>query len=784
MLPRSRIPEQKRWRSSDRKILARRVLLILVLTTLLGGGLVGAAALEPSHDRPYLMPASERTRIQHLTTTENWAHDELEKVRRLAKTDGYSAALLYALEGDESNLATAKQWLLQYGMSGGDLGERALKADEDFFRQGQPWLGDVYYQIDDKPLIAYDWIYNALKPAERDAIASGILASAKFRMKAMDRWTQTPNLVFKPTFMVAAAGLVTGNQELIDWGFTRKPGSSLGGYFGVLDTMLKDGGPWAEAPIYAIAQKPLLLMLRMSRLLQLYDGRDWFRSKSENGGSPSGLLQYYIDTSYPIEQTGFGQGQIRVATYGDGATNPAGDLFLVNPAGPGLNMHEELAEAYGLTGDRQYASFLSFVPDYHPTLLDRDALPQRAELPPAPSRVWPDFGVAMLRSEESPAYWTDSGSIAVLQRMTQDYGHGHRDAFSITLHGAGRLLYPDYNFIQYENPALGWTRNTIAHNTIVVDGQDSASAAPTAVRHDFSAEVKFLATSASDLFPGVDQTRALMLTREYLLDFFHAGSEVPHTYDYLLHSFGRPSPANPDSFAEADGLGGRYSAVQDQRTATTDETWAFDLVLDEETTRKREQEEARIASERKQPVVKSNFGDEWYRHTAAVRVSMAGEPGTNVTYGAGPDGLTVLAARRSDVTDSVFVTVHEPFGGDEQPQVTEVSQLTRSKQATIARVQAKDFTDYGAVGLGPQQEGQIHVLADQADGKTSFAFKDYGYLRVHADGSVTARGGWISFSIPRARGPVTLNDKQVPARFEDGYLAYGSPPREPDPNLP
>ena len=54
-------------------------------------------------------------------------------------------------------------------------------------------------------------------------------------------------------------------------------------------------------------------MLRMSRLLQLYDGMDWFRRSSPSGGSPKGLLQYYIDTAYPIEQTGFGQGQIRDA---------------------------------------------------------------------------------------------------------------------------------------------------------------------------------------------------------------------------------------------------------------------------------------------------------------------------------------------------------------------------------------------------------------------------------------------------------------------------------------
>src|SRR5262249_16871634 len=145
------------------------------------------------------------------------------------------------------------------------------------------------------------------------------------------------------------------------------------------------------------------------------------------------------------------------------------------------------------------------------------------------------------------------------------------------------------NFIQYENPSLGWTRNTIAHNTVVVDGQDSGSAEPTAVRHDFSRDVKFLSTSAFGIFEGVNQTRALMLTPEYLLDFFHVGSKVPPTYDFLLHSFGRPSRTSPKSFSETGGLGSRYASVKDQMTTTTDEAWAFDLVLDEATTRRREQ---------------------------------------------------------------------------------------------------------------------------------------------------------------------------------------------------
>ncbi len=70
------------------------------------------------------------------------------------------------------------------------------------------------------------------------------------------------------------------------------------------------------------------------------DGQDWFGRGSPQSGSPKGLVDYYIDTARPIERTGHGAGQIRAATYGEGATSAEGDLFLVNPAGPGLNLQE------------------------------------------------------------------------------------------------------------------------------------------------------------------------------------------------------------------------------------------------------------------------------------------------------------------------------------------------------------------------------------------------------------------------------------------------------------
>ena len=513
--------------------------------------------------RPYFMPRNERERILHLIKKENWVKEDYIRVKHLADNgDGYWSAFLHALEEDERYLPVAKKWLLKYGVKGGDISiAKDRLSKPDFFKGGQPWISPVYYNMDISHMVAYDWVYEGLSPAEREIIEDGILTSARFRMKCMDRWNQTPNLVFKPTFMVAMAGLVTGNNDLLAWGFHRKPWSARGGYFPVLNIMLRDGGPWAEAPIYPIAHKSLLLMCKMSRYQSLVDGEDWFEHKTPSGGSPKGLMDYFIDTAYPIERTGYGEGQIRVATFGDGATGANGDLFLVNPAGPGLNMHEELVEAYNVSDDLRYAQFLKMIPDYKPNLWDRRPLPTQINWPEAPSRVWPNYGLAMLRSDESPSYWTNDKSIAVFQVMSQGYGHDHRDKFGIMLYGAGRLLYPDYNAVQYENPAIGWTRNTVSHNTLVVDEKDTQNAVPSNIRHEFSPEVKFLAVSAAGIFEGVDQTRTLFLTQEYLLDIFHSAGKIPHVYDYLMHSFGKADPVAPISYKPSNKLIKRYWRV-------------------------------------------------------------------------------------------------------------------------------------------------------------------------------------------------------------------------------
>jgi hypothetical protein len=722
----------------------------------------------------------ERHRLHDLILRQSWANTDYARLKKAASTgDGFAGSLLYALDGDPRDAATAQQWLLgKYGRNAYWSVRAAERLNSDFFKGGQVGIPEVYYDTDISGYLAFDWAYNGLESKARQEIEEGIVLWSRYKMRAMDRWTQTANLVFKPTSTVALAGLATDNSELIEWGFQRaRPwGAWLGGYDVVLDTMLKDGGPWDEAPIYPIAHEVLLLIARLSYWRGLYDQKDWFSARYVNGGSGKGLMDYYIDSAYPIERTGYGPGQIRIANYGDGSTNAMGDLILVNPAVAEGNivMHEPLIAAYNASQDPRYGAFVSMIPGYTPNLIDHPPLPAEIQLAPALSKVWPTYGLAMLRSDESPNYWTSGKAIAVFQIMSKGYGHDHRDKFSISLHGAGRLFYPNYNALQYENPSVGWTRNSVSHNTLIVDEGETRDAELTALRHEFSPEVKFLVSSADGVFEGVDQGRALLLTKEYLLDVVHATSAVPHTYDYVLHSFGRAEPEKSDAFEPTKALMKRYWLLDNQKATTTSEPWMLDFVIEE-----------------KPGARGGNYGREWYEHKAKLRLRMAGEPQTLVAHGvwgnelarlvaeqqkgAKLDQLATIVARRAG-RDALFVASHEPYSGTDQPQVMHVVTLGRTKEAAVIRVDAKDFTDYAAIAFGAQAEGAEHTLLVPGERQYFFAFKNYGYARIKKDGSVTLRGGWTGLSLPEANGPVTLNGEAARATTKDGVLLLGRAP--------
>ena len=252
-----------------------------------------------------------------------------------------------------------------------------------------------------------------------------------------------------------------------------------------------------------------------------------------------------------------------------------------------------------------------------------------------------------------------------------------------------------------------------------------------------------------------DQTRALLLARQYLLDVFHASSNIPHTYDYLLHSFGQAEPARPGAFRSSDTMKRRFWLVDDQRTATESDAWPVDFVLKDET-------------------------------PASLRLHMAAEPDTQVTLGrwgnelaklveerkSKLDHLTMLAARRSGVRQTAFITTHEPTRASQKPRITGVTKLAQRPDGVLVRVDATDFTDYAAVRFGADQSAPKPIHFVLSNGQFA-SIKTYGYLRVTKSGNVIGRGDWRGFRLPIRAGRFTLNGKQAKTTREGNDLIFG-----------
>src|SRR5262245_22012562 len=376
------------------------------------------------------------------------------------------------------------------------------------------------------------------------------------------------------------------------------------------------------------------------------------------------------------------------------------------------------------------------------------------------------MGFALLRSDESPRYWTTGGLAAVL-RLGAAVGHGHADYFSLVLHGKGRLLYPDLNVIQYEPRWLNWTAEGIAHSTLLVDNE-SPSPGKQATRHDFTPEVKFFAVEGSAFERSV-QERALLLTDNYLVDFFRAADTGgrERTFDWVVHGLGRLYPGNPAAYRPSLDLVPHYGWIDRERGRAFDGSWQADWV----------QSRAGIF-EREGKAAETETG---------VRVTVLGAPGTRVYVGEGPlvdgpphhrlDGHPepscplVLVRRKAKA--ATFAAVHEPYS--DRPSVQMRSLIQESAEGIGMKVEADGCSDRLLVGFGSSSRT---IVLRSPEGE-AFQFAGYGFVRT-AGKTVVARGKIKGLRLRANHSDIslTVNGKNEPAVARDGFLVYGQVPGE------
>jgi hypothetical protein len=231
--------------------------------------------------------------------------------------------------------------------------------------------------------------------------------------------------------------------------------------------------------------------------------------------------------------------------------------------------------AYGLYGDPIFAWVLSRNYAQHPrdpleALLYGRALPEGSvELSPGGTNFEPS-GFAVLRTQDPP----DRQTYLLLKYGPHGGGHGHPDKLSISFYAAGYPVSPDLGTPGYGIPLhQSWYRQTLSHNTVIVDGESQPPAEGELVFFDDGLDNDFGVADArvsweEAPYAGVSMRRAILWTDDYFLDLFHVSCSQKKQIDWVCRFRGNlkarklHNPAQDKSTARRSGTGSeRFSHV-------------------------------------------------------------------------------------------------------------------------------------------------------------------------------------------------------------------------------
>ena len=703
--------------------------------------------LPPGHTDRWLPNAKDRSAIHY-----PWCHG-----RRLR-----DVALVYVISREPQYGNAVREGLMHYA---------------DRYRDRPVTMNSFTHAMGGINLCwAYDLIHDHLSLGDRAAIEDFFLRWADKAMAFLGKKGIGNKSMLGRAFC-CTVGCALGNRELIDFAIEAR-----GGLKDAIEVALWDQAIYYEASAYEL-QYVSSAMAVMAEAAWHHDRIDLYHWKSPSGRSIKDFYDTCLRLAFPVD--------LRLTTYGDNSSqspvvseremhtgHQSGESYLINDR-DGRDWNK-VDLAYRRYQDPAYAWVLSRNPkrdewDHavwgHLGLTHGDPLPDSLPAPDARSSVFPKSGIAMLRAQEGPAYWT-SRSPAVSIRFGPQVGHGHRDQFHISFHGKGTLLEPDW-FVQWDyggrrggrNPTP-WSAHTVAHNTVLVDRkcappQRSALPVP---ETDFGSAAKQIRI-AGTVCPGVVQSRTLVLTKEYLLDVFANHSDRERTYDWLLHALGRLNV--PGVEAELCDLGAElgFGVIDTAQAGEPENRWIRNGMAAD---------------------LSGTLSAVWTQESGiGVKLIVLGAEGTTVRWGDGPhyvssygtadtlpDGqprAVPLVAVRRRAASTIYIALHEPFDSTNAPRLV-LRQVCDRDGVVLLEVKSEDFLDlllYARDLAGP------HELATEAG---SFRFSGgYAFVRLQRD-QVIAQGRLEEMLLPVPGLPPAatflLNGRPTAHARRNGSLVY------------
>lgn len=691
------------------------ILAALLLTT-------AAAAAIPEH--PYMLwTKDEVAAIKKRIETEDWAKKRAEEIRTSNERYGSILRNLFkiAVFNDKAAIESEKKTLLAWTNAPHPLGGanefNVLRYDvlhPHLTAEERQKVQETFREFLDYSL----WSNGVFDPKLFNNSAN----YSRYDKHEYSKSNWLPNIIFPRRISANMMVLALGDEDMIKRAF-----EAHGSMKYYMDDYLSDEGYYQEefSKMGATPGAQLLLARALDRAgLNQYG----WGYKGKHGATLKGHIYSLVKLTYPAIDLGTSRPQFARMTIGDlrgpHASFPhyAFQQHLVTgylPDGTGGN---ELWRAHGAWGgttrgnspqwdndktdkmqtpywfeiahnqypDAGFDYFLAQMraPDenvYTPSLYwGIDPVdPAKVKAPPAPSTLAPQRGVALLRADESPAYWT-SPAPAVGFRLTSPYAHDVNDPLAIAGFVAhNRPLYIN----RHINPsyASGWTRSVKSHAGIQVNDLEPRPTTDVTLRHAFLPALKTVGARSAKLFPdaNIDTARTLLLTRDYLVDIARlAPAAGDHTFCWRVHALGHSTDAAWTPAASHP----LEKELVNVRTKPIDNTWSVDIIQD--------------APPGLDPA-KSRVGPAWYAKRIGVRIHMTDAPNTAAFLADTPKshdregnpnpvdesgGTTLVVQRKGSA--ATFIAVHEPLLNAQGP-ITAIRTLTNTDEAIALAIDLK-----------------------------------------------------------------------------------------------
>ena len=372
------------------------------------------------------------------------------------------AGIVFQLTGDGRYAEHARQLLLAYAGMYPGLDEHPMKKEQAPGRLFWQSLNEAVWLV--HVIQGYDAICAALSGDEKVVIEGKLLRPmAEFlSVESPQTFDRIHNHGTWAAAAVGMTGYALGDRDYVDRSLYGLKGDGSAGFLKQLEQLLSPDGYYAEGPYYQrYALMPMVLFARSIQTndpqLKIFEYRD-------------GLL---VRAIYACIELSYG-----------------GLFFPINDAikDKGLDTVElryGIAMAYALTGDSRLLSVAIRQKSY--------ALPgdgykvalavDRGEAQPYRHRsvlfrdgpLGMEGGLAVLRNGSGPGH-----QALVLKATAQGMGHGHFDKLNWIFYDNGNEIVTDYGaarFLNIETKNGGrylpenttWAKQTVAHNTVVVD---------------------------------------------------------------------------------------------------------------------------------------------------------------------------------------------------------------------------------------------------------------------------------------------------------------------------